>query len=153
MIDAFQRYQRSSFPQRVLTVTIKPITYITYHYSNHFELLAQNWISWKTSSESIFVKINFCQNPFSSESIFVRITKGGKECPITTSKSLYFFITFDLIDAFQRYQRSSFPQRVLTVTIKPVTWITNSLVKSLWMPEYKLWLTLVYTQLSKQRVS
>ena len=34
---------------------------------------------------------------------------------------------FDLIDAFQRYQHSSFPQRVLTVTIKPITYHLFSL--------------------------
>ena len=33
----------------------------------------------------------------------------------------------DLIDAFQRYSRSSFPQRVLTVTIKPITYHLFSL--------------------------
>ena len=39
LVDAFQRYQHSSFPHRVLTVTIKSITFITYHFLNHFELL------------------------------------------------------------------------------------------------------------------
>ena len=51
---------------------------------------------------------------------------------ITESKfqiNQYFSLNhfFDLIDAFQRYQRSSFPRRVLTVTIKPITYHLFSL--------------------------